>query len=157
MKTLIFLTIGLLTSCSITDETHDITSDYSKSFVLPQGYHLGRTYILQKDLMVTVDSGRSEGSFCKPGDSVPTVEQWNAGIRRTTAETTVAMVPAGSRLRVAKIFHILAKGSGVTQATGMLQAEGVDVLINPFAVSHFMDGPPYGTLCMPNSEFLLEE
>ena len=131
----------------------DITSAYVQDPVLQKGYKLGATYILQRDLIVgSID--RYDYVFTRPGDGVPTVEQWRSGVRKTQVERPIALLPVGTMVRVEKIIFLRESGSGVSHATGMLRAEGVDLLINPFSVSDFLSVPTYGTLCLPMPEFL---
>jgi len=91
------------------------------------------------------------------GDGVPTVEAWRAGVRKPQFFKVITLLPAGTKVRVKKFIFLKASGSGVSHATGMMRADGVDLLINPFSVSNFLHEPPYGTVCLPDERFLREE
>jgi hypothetical protein len=152
-KFLLFCFLALLLTGCPSEEVKDISSLYSQEPTLQKGYRLGASYVLQRDLIVgKVD--RHDYVFTKPGDGVPTVEQWQTGIRKTQIELAIAMLPAGTKVKVEKIIYLKESGSGVSHATGMLRAEGVDLLINPFAISHFLSVPYYGTLCLPDKQSL---
>ena len=159
MNTLIkLLTIlfGLqLVSCS-SEKVIDITPYYEKAPALQRGYHLGGIYVLSRALFVT-KGDRPDYRFTKPGDGVPTMEEWGQGVRKPQFFKVVALLPAGTKLRVEKIIFLKASGSGVSHATGMLRADAVDLLINPFTTSEFLSVAPYGTLCLPDEKFLREE
>lgn len=88
---------------------------------------------------------------------MPTVEEWRQGVRKPQFFKIVTLLPAGTKLRVEKIIFLKASGSGVSHATGMLRASGVDLPINPFTASNFLSVSPYGTLCLPDEKFLREE
>lgn len=145
----------LLASCSA-DEAQDITPFYVNEPLLQRGYHLGGTYVLQGDIFVTKGDD-PDYRFTKSGDGVPTVEEWRRGVRNPQFFKVIALLPAGTKLRVEKIIFLKASGSGVSHATGMLRANGVDLLINPFTASNFLSVSPYGTLCQPDEKFLREE
>ncbi len=85
------------------------------------------------------------------------MEEWGQGVRKPQFFKVVALLPAGTKLRVEKIIYLKASGSGVSHATGMLRADAVDLLINPFTASEFLSVAPYGTLCLPDEKFLREE
>jgi hypothetical protein len=154
LKALLFF-IVLLTGCS-SDEVQDITSRYANEPLLQKGYHLDTDYILQKDIFVT-KGDNPDYRFTKSGDGVPTVDEWKKGVRKPQFFKIVKLLPAGTKLRVEKIIYLKARGDGVSHATGMLRADGVDLLINPFTASNFLSVSPYGTLCLPDEKFLREE
>lgn len=151
------LLFGLLLSGCLGDEVQDITTAYAKAPKLQEGYHLGSTYVLQRPLFVTKGGGWPNYAFTKPGDGIPTVEEWGRGVRKPQVLKVVTLLPAGAKLRVEKVIFLKAAGSGVSHATGMLRADGVDLLINPFTASDFLSVAPYGTLCVPDDRFLREE
>jgi hypothetical protein len=144
-----------LVGCS-DDAVQDITAHYLQSDLLRKGYQLGSTYILQRDLFVTVGGGWPDAAFTKPGDGVPTVDEWKKGVRKPQFIKIVTLLPAGTKLRVEKIIFLKASGDGVSHATGMLQTDGFNLLINPSLVSKFLSVSPYGTLCLPDEKFLRE-
>lgn len=146
----------LLAGCS-DNEVRDITLLYAKEPLLQRGYHLSGTYVLQRDLFVTEGGDWPDNAFTKPGDGIPTVEEWQQGVRKPQFFKVVALLPAGTKLRVEKIIFLKARGDGVSHATGMMRASGVDLLINPFAASNFLSVSPYGTLCQPDEQFLRED
>jgi hypothetical protein len=142
----------LLTGC-LSERVKDISSLYAKTPVLQKGYRLGSQYILQRDLFVT-KGDRPDYRFTKPGDGVPAVEDWKAGVRKPQFFEVITLLPAGTKVSVEKIIFLQASGSGVSHATGMLRAEGVDRVINPFSVSQFLSVTSYGTLCVPDEQYL---
>ncbi len=142
----------LLVGCP-SEKEKDITSLYAQEAVLQKGYKLGGTYILKRDLFVTKGDWPAY-DFTKPGDGVPTVDEWRAGVRKPQFFKVITLLPAGSKVSVEKIIYLKASGSGVSHATGMLRAPGVELLINPFFVSHFLSVSSYGTLCLPDEQFL---
>jgi hypothetical protein len=146
------LLLMVLAGC-LSQPVTDITSLYAQTPVLQSGYRLGGHYVLQQDLFVT-KSNRPDYRFTKPGDGVPTMEGWKAGVRKPQFFKVITLLPAGTKVSVEKIIFLRASGSGVSHATGMLRAEGVDLLINPFSVSHFVSVTSYGTLCLPDEQFL---
>ena len=154
-KSLSLLFSILLSGCSA-DDAQDITTSYAKDPLLQQGYHLGGVYVLQRDLFAA-KGDNLDYLFVKPGDGVPTVEEWRRGVRKPQFFKVIALLPAGTKLRVEKIIYLKASGSGVSHATGMLRADGVDLPINPFTASNFLSVSPYGTLCQPDEKFLREE
>ena len=156
IRPLSFFCALLLVSC-VVNRVEEITSVYTSSPVLRKGYHLGVTYVLQRPLFVTKGGGWPDYVFTEPGDGTPTVEEWGQGVRKTQVVVAVALLAPGTKLRVEKIIFLKARGSGVSHATGMLRADGVDLLINPFAVSDYLSVTPYGTLCLPDEKFLSEE
>ncbi|MFO1512984.1 MAG: hypothetical protein U1F83_08760 [Verrucomicrobiota bacterium] len=131
----------------------DLSSYYAQAPSLQKGYKLNATYVLRRDLIL-VKTDRFSYIFIRPGDGVPTVEEWRSGIRKTQIEVAAALLPAGTEVRVEKIVYLKETGSGVSHATGMLRAPGVDLLIDPFGVSGFLSDAPYGTLCLPDDRFL---
>ena len=144
-----------LTGC-LMEKSEDITSFYVKEAALQKGYRLGETYVLQKEIFVT-KGDRPDYRFTEPGDGVPTTKEWRAGVRKPQFFKVIKLLPVGTKLRVEKIIYLHASGSGVSHATGMLRAEGVDLLINPFSISQFVSERPYSTLCVPDERFLREE
>jgi hypothetical protein len=141
----------LLVGCP-SEKVSDISSLYEQEPVLQKGYKLGQTYVLQTNLFVT-KGDRPDYRFTKPGDGVPTVEEWRAGVRKPQFFKVIALLPAGTKVVVEKIIYLKATGSGGNHATGMLRAAGVDHVISPVSVSDVPDVRPYGTLCVPDPKF----
>ena len=149
---LVALLLGLLSGCP-SEQVQDISSSFGREVSLEKGYVLGGEYTLVTDLFVT-DGDWPDYHLTKPGDGVPMASDWLKGTRVPQTFMVISLLPAGSQLRVEKIIFLRPSGSGVSHATGMLRADGVDKLISPFSVSEFLNVAPYGALCLPDPRFL---
>lgn len=78
---LIFMSVTLLLAGCATNVVRDITQQYAQDPLLQKGYRIGDTYVLRKDLFVT-EGDWPDYTFTIPGDGVPTVEEWLAGVRK---------------------------------------------------------------------------
>jgi hypothetical protein len=141
----------LLAGC-LNQPMEDITPRYAQYPVYQKGYRLGSNYVLQQDLFV-VKGDRHYYHFNKPGDGVPTVAEWRAGVRKPQFFKVITLLPSGTEVSVEKIIHQVESGSGVSHSTGLLRAAGVDQLISPSFVSDWLSTRS-GQLCIPDDRFL---